>query len=65
MAISYTCNRLVIFCMVTGYSLLLQPDVKLYKYLHLVMEYHLTLKEPITAAADDIHKYFFIVFERI
>ena len=25
----------------------------------------LTLKEPITTAADDIHTYFFIVFQRI
>ena len=24
----------------------------------------LTLKEPVTTAADDIHKYFFIVFQR-
>ena len=26
--------------------------------------YPLTLKAPITTAADDIHKYFFIVFQR-
>ena len=26
---------------------------------------HLTLKVPITAAADDIHKYFFIASEKI
>ena len=25
---------------------------------------YLTLKVPITTAADDIHKYFFIVFQR-
>ena len=25
---------------------------------------HLTLEVPITTAADDIHKYFFIVFQR-
>ena len=25
---------------------------------------HLTLKAPIMTAADDIHKYFFIVFQR-
>ena len=25
---------------------------------------NLTLKAPITTAADDIHKYFFIVFQR-
>ena len=30
-----------------------------YKVQHL-----LTLKVPITTAADDIHKYFFIVFQR-
>ena len=28
------------------------------------MYYHLTLKAPITATADDIHKYFFIVLQR-
>ena len=27
-------------------------------------EAYLTLKAPITTAADDIHKYFFIVFQR-
>ena len=28
------------------------------------VEVHLTLKAPITTSADDIHKYFFIVFQR-
>ena len=31
---------------------------------HVHITNHLTLKVPITTAADDIHKYFFIVFQR-
>ena len=31
---------------------------------HLQFYVLLTLKEPITTAADDIYKYFFIVFQR-
>ena len=30
----------------------------------LIFERNLTLKAPITTAADDIYKYFFIVFQR-
>ena len=30
----------------------------------LLRRFYLTLKAPITTAADDIHKYFFIVFQR-
>ena len=31
---------------------------------HIIQFWYLTLKAPITTAADDIHKYFFIVFQR-
>ena len=32
---------------------------------HAQFAYSLTLKAPLTTAADDIHKYFFIVFQKI
>ena len=33
-------------------------------FLQLGKKFYLTLKSPITTAADNIHKYFFIVFQR-
>ena len=37
------------------------PD-KLYAYKYFLKVYELTLKAPITTAADDIHKYFSLFF---
>ena len=40
--------------------LLVAGEIKIIKNVH----NSLTLKKPVTTAADDIHKYFFIVFQR-